>query len=35
MELVENFPIVTIEDPYDQDDWDGWVEFTKKVGEKC
>ena len=35
MELVEKFPIVTIEDPFDQDDWDGWVQFTKTVGEKC
>ena len=27
--LIKDFPIVTIEDPFDQDDWDGWTEFTK------
>ena len=36
-ELIKDYPIpvVTIEDPFDQDDWDGWVNFTAKVGEGC
>merc|ERR1719386_551174 len=32
--LCEDFPIITIEDPFDQDDWEGWKLFTAKVGEK-
>ena len=34
-QLINDFPIATIEDPFDQDDWDGWVNFTAKVGEGC
>jgi len=31
--LVERFPaIVSIEDPLDEDDWDGWVEMTGRLG---
>lgn len=32
--LIKNYPIVSIEDPFSQDDWDGWSTFTKEVGEK-
>jgi enolase len=32
-DLVRDFPIKTIEDPFDQDDWDNWVAFTKDVGK--
>jgi len=28
MDLVKDFPIITIEDPFDQDDWAGWAAFT-------
>jgi len=28
MELCSAFPIVTIEDPFDQDDWKGWQNFV-------
>lgn len=31
---VEKYPIVSIEDPFDQDDWDGYVHMTSKLGEK-
>jgi enolase len=30
--LCKDFPIITIEDPFDQDDWEGWVKFTELVG---
>jgi len=30
-QLMKDFPVATIEDPFDQDDWQGWVEFTKTV----
>jgi len=33
-ELVEAFPLVTIEDPLSEDDWDGWAHFTSEVGDK-
>ncbi|MBR1988644.1 MAG: phosphopyruvate hydratase, partial [Clostridia bacterium] len=33
-ELSENFPIISIEDGLDQNDWAGWVKFTKKLGKK-
>ncbi len=32
--LVENFPIVSIEDGLAEDDWDGWDLLTKKLGKK-
>jgi|EP00979_Chaetoceros_neogracilis_P002661 enolase len=32
--LAADFPIVTIEDPFDEDDWEGWSKFTAKNGEK-
>jgi len=31
-ELCKDFPMVTIEDPFDQDDWDSWTTMTKDVG---
>merc|ERR1712147_284059 len=31
--LCKDFPIITIEDPFDQDDWAAWTLFTEKVGE--
>jgi enolase len=32
--LINDYPIVTIEDPFDQDDWDNWSKFCKEVGDK-
>ncbi|MFH1157283.1 MAG: phosphopyruvate hydratase [Pseudomonadota bacterium] len=32
--LVAKFPIVSIEDGMAEDDWDGWVELTKRLGSK-
>jgi len=31
-QLCKDFPIITIEDPFDQDDWESWKLFTEKVG---
>jgi len=33
-DLVSNYPLVSIEDPLDEDDWDGWTKLTQKLGEK-
>jgi len=30
--FIEKYPIVSIEDPFDQDDWEGYSAFTKSVG---
>jgi enolase len=31
---IAKYPIVSIEDPLDQDDWDGYVKMTKALGSK-
>jgi enolase len=31
---LEKYPLVSIEDGLDQDDWDGWKLITKKLGDK-
>ncbi|HCE58262.1 MAG TPA: phosphopyruvate hydratase [Prolixibacteraceae bacterium] len=33
--LVANFPIDSIEDGMSENDWDGWVALTEKLGSKC
>ncbi|GAB3254705.1 phosphopyruvate hydratase [Nocardioides dilutus] len=33
-ELVAAYPIVSIEDPLDEDDWTGWKAMTDQVGDK-
>ena len=32
--LCEKFPIISIEDGMDEDDWDGWKKLTEKIGNK-
>ena len=32
--LVNYYPIISIEDPVDENDWDGFVKITKKLGDK-
>ncbi|MGB5018061.1 MAG: phosphopyruvate hydratase, partial [Candidatus Nanopelagicales bacterium] len=32
--LVEDFPLVSIEDPLDEDDWDGWAHINRTLGDK-
>jgi enolase len=33
-ELLDNYPLVSIEDPLSEDDWTGWANITKELGEK-
>jgi enolase len=33
-ELVASYPLVTIEDPLDEDDWEGWAHLTSVIGTK-
>uniref|UniRef100_A0A3B4B0W5 phosphopyruvate hydratase n=1 Tax=Periophthalmus magnuspinnatus TaxID=409849 RepID=A0A3B4B0W5_9GOBI len=30
--FINNYPVVSIEDPFDQDDWEAWTKFTASVG---
>ncbi|ETE61465.1 hypothetical protein L345_12783, partial [Ophiophagus hannah] len=30
--FVKNYPVVSIEDPFDQDDWPAWKKFTAEAG---
>lgn len=34
VDWVEKYPIVSIEDGMDEDDWDGWKKLTEKLGDK-
>jgi enolase len=33
-QLVADFPLVSIEDPLDESDWDGWATLTAELGDK-
>ncbi len=33
--LIDTYPIDSIEDGLDENDWDNWVKLTEKVGKKC
>jgi enolase len=33
-DLVDSYPLVSIEDPLSEDDWDGWIELTKAIGDR-
>ncbi len=33
-ELCERYPLYSIEDGLDEDDWEGWKELTKRLGHK-
>ena len=32
--LIDKYPIISIEDPLDEDDWDGWAMLTNLIGDK-
>ncbi|MBJ7452664.1 MAG: phosphopyruvate hydratase [Blastococcus sp.] len=32
--LVDSYPIVSIEDPLDEEDWDGWISLTQALGDR-
>jgi len=34
VDLCDRYPIVSIEDGMDEDDWDGWVALTEAVGDR-
>ena len=33
--LLDDYPIISIEDGLDENDWDGWKNMTKEIGKKC
>ena len=33
-ELVSAYPLVSIEDPLDENDWSGWISITKQLGDQ-
>ncbi|HLU47133.1 MAG TPA: phosphopyruvate hydratase [Planctomycetota bacterium] len=33
--LVDNYPIYSIEDPLDEDDWEGWKKLTAAIGSRA
>jgi enolase len=34
-DLAASYPIVSLEDPLDEDDWDGWKTLTDRIGKNC
>ncbi len=32
--LVDDYPLVSIEDPLDEDDWEGWATITERLGDR-
>ena len=34
-DAVDRYPIVSIEDGMDEEDWDGWKALTDRIGERC
>lgn len=34
-ELISKYPIDSIEDGLDENDWDGWIKLTEALGSKC
>jgi len=32
--LISKYPIVSIEDGLSEDDWSGWAELTKRLGDR-
>lgn len=34
VDLVEKYPIISIEDALDEEDWEGWQKLTKELGDK-
>jgi enolase len=33
--LINNYPIISIEDALDEGDWEGWTNLTNAIGNKC
>ena len=34
-ELINKYPIDSIEDGLDENDWDNWVKLTERIGDRC
>ncbi len=34
-DMVGRFPLVSLEDPLDEDDWEGWTTLTSRLGGRC
>ena len=34
-EWIDTYPLLSIEDPFDEDDWGSWQKLTKQRGNKC
>ena len=32
---LDDYPIISIEDGFDEDDWESWAQFTKLEGQRC
>jgi enolase 1/2/3 len=33
--IVDRYPVISIEDGMDEDDWDGWKVLTEELGDRC
>ncbi|MDN8896750.1 phosphopyruvate hydratase, partial [Staphylococcus aureus] len=33
-QLVDKYPIITIEAGMDENDWDGWKQLTERIGDR-
>ena len=34
-EVVSRYPVASLEDPLDEEDWDGWRGLTARIGNRC
>ena len=34
-DMIDRFGMVSVEDPLDEDDWEGWTALTKRTGSRC
>ena len=34
-QTLERYPVISIEDGMDEEDWDGWSVLTERIGERC
>ncbi|MBK5911937.1 phosphopyruvate hydratase [Rhodothalassium salexigens] len=34
-QLIDSYPIVSIEDGMSEDDWDGWAALSQRIGDRC
>ena len=34
-EMASRFPVASVEDPLDEDDWEGWTLLTSRIGDGC